>query len=115
MARVGITFEDLLKASMASHHVEQKETIKNIVLLVKNALKYFTAANHELPNYTRLSSANNFLGRNETTATRPINSRILSSFTFFKQRPTQLRSLALEYVFLAAYNRFVTILSTFWR
>ena len=37
MARVGITFEDLLKASMASLHVEQKETIKNIVVLVKNA------------------------------------------------------------------------------
>ena len=41
VARVDITFEDLLKAVMASLLVEQKETIKNIVLLVKNALKIF--------------------------------------------------------------------------
>ena len=78
MARVGITFEDLLKASIVSLHVEQKETIKNIVLLVKNALKIFYCCKRR----TSKLHANNFLGRNETTTIKKINSRIISSFTF---------------------------------
>ena len=106
LARVGITFEDLLKASMAclqrrierdykEHRPFSKECSKNSLLLQTTNFPI----TRDFPMQTNIN----------------IYSRIQSSFTFFKPRPTQLRSLALEYVFLAAFNRFVTILSTFWR